>query len=129
MFKYFAQFDQAGLVVAVIQSTLKPDASNIIECEGDEVIGMRWDGESFLEVPREPAYKIFDKPLFIYALGVDVFNAINSTNDDTLKFYKYILDNAPYVNMNIPEFRAMVEYLHEVELIDADKLALFLVQE
>lgn len=129
MSKFFAQYDDNGIVFSVVQSSVKPDALNVRECAGFDDLGKKWDGGKFVAVQKELRFKVFDKPRFIYALGLDVFNAINAGADQSLTFYKYILDNSPHVDMNIPEFRAMVESLHVAGLIDAQKLAFFLVRE
>lgn len=129
MSRFWAEYDAGGNVFSVVQSDKKPESVNVRECAGYDDLGKKWDGEKFVEQAKELRYQIFEKPRFIYALGLDVFNAINASANDELIFYKYILDNSPHVDMNIPEFRAMVEQLKVVGLIDQQKLDFFLVQE
>jgi hypothetical protein len=72
---------------------------------------------------------VWDKPQFIFMLGMTVLSQINSGASEELAFYKYILENSPHVDLNIAEFRAMVEALKVAGLIDQEKLDALLVQE
>jgi hypothetical protein len=127
--KFFAQWGGDFVVNSVTESTEIIEGANVAECDGYHVIGKKREGDIFVDVSKPLRYKIFEKPRFIVALGEAVYFQIKAAEGTSFEFYRYTLDNSPHVDMNIPEFRAMVEALHTAGLIDAEKLAFFLVQE
>lgn len=129
MSKFFAQWGEDSIVLSVIESEVDIVGANIAACDGYHVLGKKREGGDFVAVPSVPRYKVWDKPQFIFMLGMSVLKQINSGESDELSFYKYILENSPHVDLNVLEFRSMVESLHVSGLIGADKLAALLVQE
>jgi hypothetical protein len=129
MRNYFAQWGADGVVFSVVESSEIISGVNVVECAGYDVLGKKWDGENFVDVPKVLRYKVWDKPQFIFMLGKNVLAAINSGANDDLAFYKYILENSPHVDLNVFEFREMVTELNVGGLIDEAKLAELLVQE
>lgn len=122
----FAQFGSDGVVFNV--SDKKPGIENVIECGGYDVLGKKWDGEKFVSVPAPVRYKIWSKPDFILTLGQSVYDSIVDSEDKGLRFAKYVLDSADSVDMNNPQYVALVDMLKVKNLIDAAKLAALKVQ-
>ncbi|HCS65464.1 MAG TPA: hypothetical protein DIW64_16140 [Cellvibrio sp.] len=129
MNKYYAQWGADFIVFAVVESPGVIAGANVAECSGYGVVGKKRSGGKFVDVPKIKQYKVWSKPEFIMLLGQQVYEAINSTADKQLQFFKYILDSAPHVDMNDANYRGMVQQLRVVNLIDDAKLAALLVQE
>lgn len=120
--KFYAESGVDGVVFSVVQSDVKPDSPNVRECAGFHVLGQKWDGAKYVAVVAAPVYKVWSKPQFILSIGQAAFNSIIDGTDKDLRFAKYVLDSADSVDMNIPDYVAMVELLKTKGLITAAKL-------
>lgn len=123
MSKYWGQFGADGVVFSVVQSVEKPDSPSVRECAGFGDLGKKWDGEKFVVVASSPRFKVWSKPEFVLSIGQTAFDAIVDGNDKSLRFAKYVLDSAGSVDLNVPEYAAMVDLLKAKNLITATKLA------
>lgn len=127
--KYFAEFGLDGIVFSVVQSDVAPVSPNVKECAGNQDLGKKWDGDKFIAVAKPVRFKVWSKPQFILTIGQASFNSIVDGADKDLRFAKYVLDSADAVDMNVPEYVALVDLLRAKNIISVAQLAALKVQE
>lgn len=124
----YAQFGEDKIVYSITDSTVPIVGANIVEVGDDSCMGKKWDGAKFIAVPAPVRYKIWSKPDFILTVGKAAFDIITDGADKDLRFAKYVLDSADSVDMNNPQYVALVDMLRAKNIIDAAKLAALKVQ-
>lgn len=124
MSKLYAQFDMVtGVIYSVVQSSSAPVGPNVVEVQVSDCLGKKWDGGKIVAAPVVPIYKVWSKPAFVLSIGRAAFDSIVDGGDKDLRFAKYVLDSAGSVDLNVPEYAAMVEMLKTKGVITAAKLA------
>lgn len=74
----YAQLDDSGRVVAVVDATAIIDGSNLIQIPDDaDVLGKRWDGTQFVEPPPMPQ-RVIPREEFIDRWSFDELVAIKA---------------------------------------------------
>lgn len=129
MLKYFAEFGLDGIVFSIVQSEVAPVSPNVRECAGYQDLGKKWDGAKFVAVAKPARYKVWSKPQFILTIGKTAFDSIVDGADKDLRFAKYVLDSADSVDMNVPEYVALVDLLRAKNIITAAQLTALKVLE
>ena len=62
-----------------------------------------------MEAPKK--YKVLSALAFATICGQGVFDSIVDGNAKDLRFYKYLLDKADFVDPNIPQYFSMIQTL------------------
>lgn len=107
--KVWIELDENNFAKACLW-TDKEMSGNFVE--GDESkLGKKWDGKKFVEPPKR--YKIWSAVAFVTVCGKDVFKKIVGSADEDLQFFKYVLDKADIVDLNIPEYFNMVKAIKD----------------
>lgn len=127
--KYFAQWGADLIVFAVTESEGVIAGANVAECAGYQVIGQKREGNKFVVVAKTARYKVWSKPQFILTIGKTAFDSIVDGADKELRFAKYVLDSADSVDMNFPEYVALVDLLRAKNIITAAQLTALKVLE
>lgn len=125
MLKNYLELNAAGVAFALLSTEREP-VGNFVE--GDiSNLGKKWDGSKFIDEPKK--YKVWSKTAFVTICGQSVFDAIVEGNSKPLRYFKYILDSADVVDLNIPQYFAMVKQLNDVKIMSNETFAALTVQE
>lgn len=114
MHKKYLQIDSNGFAFAFTESGIVLVGADLIEVQDASDLGKKWDGEKFIDVPKR--YKVWSKTAFVTVCGQVVFDAIVDGTSKELRYFKYILDSSDIVDLNIPQYFAMVKLLNDTKV-------------
>lgn len=106
------ELNDDGIAFAVLNTAGSP-VGNFVE-GGASDLGKKWDGAKFIDAPKK--YKVWSKTAFVTICGQAVFDAIVDGSSKQLRYFKYILDSAEIVDINIPQYFAMVKLLNDTKI-------------
>lgn len=106
MAKVYGYLNAQNVVEVTIKSEVAP--VGYVECEEGD-FGKKWDGTKFIDAPKK--YKVWSAVAFVTICGQAVYDAIMDGNQKDLRYFKYILDKADVVDLNIPQYFGMVQLL------------------
>jgi hypothetical protein len=125
--KKYIELGVDGVAFSMLETAVEP-VGNFIE--GDESnLGKKWDGKKFVDVVIPKKYKVWSKTAFVTICGRADFDAIVDGADKDLRYFKYILDSADIVDMNVPQYFGMVKLLNDKKIMSDAIFAALTVQE
>jgi hypothetical protein len=113
MFKYL-KIDRMGVASSSTESSVEMVSPDLIRVQDFSNLGRLWDGQKFVDAPKR--YKVWSKTAFVTICGQAVFDAIVDGQSKELRYFKYILDSSVIVDLNIPEYFAMVKLLNDTKV-------------
>lgn len=125
--KKYAQFDASNIIFSVVESASPVIGADVIEVDDYSCLGKKWDGLKFVDAPKR--YKIWSKTAFVTICGRAVFDAIVDGVDKDLRYFKYILDSADIVDLNVPQYFGMVKLLNDKKIMSDPIFTALTVQE
>lgn len=126
----FIQLDDKNNAVGFIETHGDLLRTEVLKGEGEDVeyiyhadfvrgdesdLGKKWDGTQFVAPPKK--YKVWSKTAFVTVCGRAVFDAIVDGVDKDLRYFKYILDSADIVDLNIVQYFGMVKLLNDRKIM------------
>lgn len=113
MYKYL-QIDSNGIAFAFTESHGELLGADLIPVADNSNMGKKWDGKVWVEAPKK--YKVWSKTAFVTICGQAVFDVIVDGTSKELRYFKYILDSSDVVDLNIPQYFAMVKLLNDTKI-------------
>jgi hypothetical protein len=123
--KNLLELDAGGIAFATLSTEGNPVGNFVVG--GSSELGRKWDGAKFIDAPKK--YKVWTKTAFVTICGQAVFDAIVDGNSKPLRYFKYILDSATVVDLNIKQYFDMVKQLNDVGIMSNEIFAVLTAKE